>query len=352
MAKYKFALNSKNEIKSADEISNKPVNDVYYCLGCGNELTAKVNGQVKKPHFAHKLKMECNGETYLHNLGKQTFYQTYLKCLEHNEPFNITLTSSKVCRKFKPLILTNCNLGSTKKTFDLTDYFHEIKMEKRDGEFIPDLILYSTRNKTGKIYIEIAVTHFLSEAKELSGNKIIEIPLESELDVEKITTAHLTPKDAMFIGFNQSTTAVTDHECSCANMDFYGFFVFSSGKSILLYRTLSAHHHYIQQNHETIIYSNILYDNKVNNRESSDIRRNELFNFNENSGDIFIKQVRLSAERGVKIKNCFLCRYQGENWDYDGKKPIFCKGKKIKCTSNEAATCDWYKANAIPKSNL
>ena len=43
MAKYKFAFNSKNEVISADKIANKPVDDAYHCLGCGNELTAKVN---------------------------------------------------------------------------------------------------------------------------------------------------------------------------------------------------------------------------------------------------------------------------------------------------------------------
>ncbi|MCP3322958.1 hypothetical protein ACK33O_19525 [Aeromonas hydrophila] len=48
MAKYKFALNSNNETISADDIANKPVDDAYHCLGCGNELTAKVNGQIKK----------------------------------------------------------------------------------------------------------------------------------------------------------------------------------------------------------------------------------------------------------------------------------------------------------------
>ncbi|WP_429193164.1 competence protein CoiA family protein [Aeromonas salmonicida] len=352
MAKYKFALNSKDETVSAGDIANKPVDDVYHCLGCGNELTAKVNGQVKKPHFAHKVQIECSGETYLHNLGKQTFYQTYLKCLEHNEPFNITLISSRVCKKFRPLILTGCDIGSTKKIFDLTDYFHEVKMEKRDGQFVPDLMLYSTRNPADKIYIEIAVTHFLSEDKERSGNRIIEIPLENELDVEKISRAHLTPKDAMFIGFNQSTTAITDHECSCAQRNFYGFFVFSSGKAILLHRTLASLYYYIDQNRETIIYSNILYDRTSNDSEIYGVRREELFSSSENNGSIFIEQVKLSAERGVKIRNCFLCRYRGENWDYDGKNPIFCKGKKIKCTSNEAATCDWYKLDVTSQTKL
>lgn len=352
MAKYKFAFNSKNEVVSADDIANKPVDDAYHCLGCGNELTAKVNGQVKKPHFAHKVQIECSGESYLHNLGKQTFYQTYLHCLESNEPFNITLTSAKVCRKFRPLILTGCDLGETKKTFDLTDYFHKVVLEKKDGNFIPDLMLVSIKNPSDKIYIEIAVTHFMSDEKEFSGNKIIEIPLEFEADVSKISKAHLTPADAMFIGFNQSTTAIAENECSCSNKNFYGFFVFSSGKSILLYRTLSAHYYYMNQHHDSLIYSNIIYDRTLNIKSQLRTTSDELFNSSENSGTLFIEQVRLAASRGVKIRNCFLCSYKGENWDYDGSNPIFCKGKKFKCSSSQAAECDWYKVDAKYKTTF
>ena len=342
MAKYKFALNSKNQTISADDIAHKPVDDIYHCLGCGNELTAKVNGHTKQPHFAHKIQIECSGETYLHNLGKQTFYQTYVRCLEDNEPFNISLISTKVCRKYKPLLLTNCELGNTEKTYDLTDYYREIKIEKKDGNFIPDVTLCSSSNPAEKIYIEIAVTHFMSEEKESSGNRIIEIPLDDESDVEKISKAHLTSKDAMFIGFNQSTTAIADNECTCSNKKYYAFFVFTSGKAILQYSSLAAHYDYMNRNKGTIIYSNIIKDHKS--------KDDEIFNSTEHNGILFIEQVKLADERGIKIKNCFLCRYQGENWDYDRQYPIFCRGKKIKCQSNQAAKCDWYKPNHLTKN--
>jgi competence CoiA-like predicted nuclease len=59
----------------------------FICLGCDNILIAKVNGKIKQPHFAHKSIQECNGETYLHRLGKQVFFEVYQKCLEENEPF-------------------------------------------------------------------------------------------------------------------------------------------------------------------------------------------------------------------------------------------------------------------------
>lgn len=342
MAKYKFALNSKRQIISSDDIAHKPVDDIYHCLGCGNELIAKVNGYSKQPHFAHKIQIECNGETYLHNLGKQAFYKTYIDCLETNKPFNISLTSTKICHKYKPLLFTECELGSMEKTYDLTDYYREIKIEKKDGDFIPDVTLRSLSDPAEKIYVEIAVTHFISHEKEFSGNKIIEIPLDDESEVGKIYKAHLTANDAMFIGFKHSTTAITDSECTCSNKRFHAFFVFTSGKAILQHSSLAAHYDYMSRNKSTIIYANIIKDYK-----SMD---NEVFNSTENNGILFIEQAKLAGARGIKIKNCFLCRYQGENWDYDRQYPIFCRGKKIKCTSNQAATCDWYKPHHLAKN--
>lgn len=335
MANYKFALNSSGFVIQASDIANKPVSDTYKCLGCDNELIAKVNGSLREPHFAHKSKVECNGETYLHKLGKHTFYQKYNDCLSNNTPFNIKLSSTRLCKKFKPLLLTNCNLGSTEKTYDLTNYYSEINIEKRDESFIPDLLLSSRSNPNEKIYIEIAVTHFLSNEKENSNKKIIEITLEDESDISKITKGEITSEDALFINFNQSTTAISDSDCKCAHKPIFAFFVFNSGKALLQRESLTAAYEYMHRNKNSIIYSNLI------NQQT--IKENEILSNTEHSGALFVEQVKLAYERQVKIRNCYLCKYKGENWDYDRQNPIFCRGKKIKCTSNQAATCDWYK---------
>ena len=75
----------------------------YLIPAFGNQVLSKI----KKPHFAHKTVLECNGETYLHRLGKRAFFETYQKCLAENEPFYITFHVPKKCQKFK-----NPNLGN------------------------------------------------------------------------------------------------------------------------------------------------------------------------------------------------------------------------------------------------
>lgn len=335
MAKYQFAIDESGKTVNALDLAGRQISSKYICLGCDNELIAKVNGQVKKPHFAHKTTQECSGETYLHKLGKKIFFETYQQCLNEGSPFLVNLKFSKRCRKYKGMILKYCDLGHSNKDFDLTQYFTEILVEKRDGEFIPDLLLKRKDQPEEKIYIEIAVTHFLSSKKEESGRRIIEIPIETEEDIQKIQRARLTPEDVLFLGFNQTTQVVLDHECKCSFRQFFAFYVYDSGKSFLELNTLSGIHANLAKNKNRILYSNII--------EVDPDFENSLMAFGHAHGELFIRQIQIAYKKKVPVKNCFLCKYQGDNWDYTNNLPIFCKGKKIQCGSNEAAKCDWYK---------
>ncbi|MGK5737145.1 hypothetical protein [Acinetobacter junii] len=225
MARYQYAKNEHGEIVKAVDLVGQEEKSEYICLGCDNPLIAKVNGKIKKPHFAHKTVLECNGETYLHRLGKRAFFETYQKCLAENEPFYITFHVPKKCQKFKRTIRKHCDLGYIEKCFDLTNYFSQIQVEKRHDQFIPDLLLTRQNNAEDCIYIEIAVTHFLSEKKESSGKRIIEIPLDCEEDVEKIYRADLKPSDALFLGFNQESAPIVDADCKCMHKRYFLFLV-------------------------------------------------------------------------------------------------------------------------------
>lgn len=331
-------MNESDSVISANDIAGRPVIESYRCIGCGNSLIAKVNGEKMKPHFAHKIQVECSGESYLHKLGKLTFLETYKECLSLDKPFNIQLSLSKKCTKFAPHIIQDCRLGNFEKEFDLTNYFQEISIEKRDGQFIPDLLLISKKDPTTKIYIEIACTHFLSEEKEQSSNRIIEIPIETEDDLQKIRRACLNKDDALFIGFNQSAQAITESECHCANKICFGFIVYKNGKSNLEIGKLSHIHSRLRQVKSTSIYSTITLINSTDSSRELDT--------SEIGGRSFIEHVRIAAQRGVPIKNCYLCKYHGRNWDGLKGESIFCKTYKKTCGSNEAADCDRYRKDA------
>lgn len=260
MSKYKYASNSCNLVIFADDIAGKHVHESYTCIGCGNPMIARVNGELRKPHFAHKTQIECNGETYLHKLGKQVFFETYKKCLDSGEPFNITLNASKICKKMTSVTRKSCTVGEVEKTYDLTDYYQDISIEKKHGEFIADVLLSSKTHPDRKILIEIACTHFLSEKKSLSEHRIIEIPIDSEEDIEKIKKAHLSPSDAMFLGFNLNSETATDSECRCAGLNCHVFYVYKNGKARLETTQLLLASSNIEKTKSNLLYHNIILE--------------------------------------------------------------------------------------------
>ena len=67
-----------------------------------------------------------------------------------------------------------------------------------------------------------------------------------------------------------------------------------------------------------------------------------------NYSDIFKKGIATFSQQNLKVKNCFICRYHAENnsWQYFEDTtgvPIFCKFLKIKCNSNQAVSCEYFK---------
>ncbi|MEJ1382054.1 MAG: competence protein CoiA family protein [Candidatus Sedimenticola sp. (ex Thyasira tokunagai)] len=112
MVKYRYAKDESDGIVSAETLRGKNFIGEYTCIGCNKELIAKVNGKIMKPHFAHKADMGCNSETYLHILGKNIFYNTYLECVENNKSFTIELEHEQICSHYKDILANECDIGT------------------------------------------------------------------------------------------------------------------------------------------------------------------------------------------------------------------------------------------------
>lgn len=338
MIKYKYAYNSNGIIIDIEQLSidSHISNENFSCINCGNTLIPKLKGEGRSKHFAHKSKtIKCSRETYLHHLGKKIFYETYLKCLDENMSFIIEYSYPKICGKYKNLLKKKCNKGWLKKEDDLTINFDAIKFEKKEDDFIPDLLIYNTNNTDKKIYIEIAVTHFLSNKKKRSKNLIIEIPVESEKDIERIESRRITELNASFFNFDRTPAPVSDSECDCSKKMFYCLFVYDSGKCIM------KHEHLLTLEAERNKKGQIIKYSKIYNREQS------YYDDEPEPGMIFVNLVHQAHERGFYLKNCFLCKYSGENWDAFSKHGAYCKIDKKAYNSNKAVDCDKFR---LPKN--
>ncbi len=324
MIKYQYAYNSKGEITHVDTVEREEskAKELFVCISCGNELIPRL-GKIRKRHFTHKELINCSGETYLHNLGKKLFYQEYNFCVENNKPFYIEFYKKMICNKYESELKVVCNLGKETSKFNLTEYFTDITLEKREGSFIPDVMLISKNGKE-KIFIEIAVTHFSSELKISSDYRIIELEVEDETDLEVIKQ-HLISVNYPKVKFkNFRIKEITGHHCDNNCMNPFNLFVVTpDGKSRIFEWSLTEISNYLQR--EVLIFY--------------EITTNEDYNYSTK----YKWSVARAYASKVNIKNCFICRYHAQNKTMDASKnPIFCKFLRIICNSNEAAICKYF----------
>lgn len=333
MVQYRFARNSEDLIVDAKVLASGEhfEFETFTCLSCEKQLVAKVRGSIRQPHFAHHPGSDCQPETYLHKLGKQVFADEFLACLQTGEPFDIVVEHPKICRRFEEHLGSPCILNrSEEKVYDLTNYYNDVRLEKRDGEFIPDLLLTSKEFPDRKLYVKIAVTHFLSEKKSRSFEKIIEIPISSEEDLKKIRSRRLTGSEARFLNFTTPSEIQVDADCKCANKRAFAFIVFNSGKCFLEDSTLCDVASKSRPNQNSIENFRVIVADEDRYRPQS-------------ASFVFQEAVEHAADEGFPIKNCYLCTFQGDNFVKGQKTPIYCKRFKKKCKSDAAVNCDAYQ---------
>jgi len=316
--KYQYALDESRalDIGSDDVVRGKE----YTCLSCGNVLIP-VLGEIRQRHFRHKIQVDCSSETYLHNLAKRMFFQTYNECLNNSRPYFLEYcvpTHCNACKEYGP-----CETGHVLKCTDLTQHFKEISMESRDSEFIPDILL---KRGSETLYVEIAVTHFVEENKTSSGKRIIEISVNNENDVELITSCELSERDNRVSIRNFRLTPIDGNFANECRKTVNCFVLYSNGKSklgpltVLEYESLVVKGIYVEK---TPTYG----------------------------AEAFINKVAELHLKGMKIKNCWLCTFHCLHFR---TRDSYCQLlKKHLENKNQAVDCPKYKAkSSIPECGL
>ena len=160
------------------------------CAGCGADLVAN-HGKKKAWHFRHVSLANCSGgvETVIHKMAKTIFTDFSFFPLP---PKSITYEDMK-----EPFIKPGSKIIIT-----------SVDIEKAEKNFIPDITIYSTKGR--KLFIEIAVTHFIDSIKlgkiRDSDTSCIEINLsklkETDFDYQLLKDEILNTHNAKWI-FNR-----------------------------------------------------------------------------------------------------------------------------------------------------
>lgn len=184
---YRFAKDEDGNLVDANEFdpSERRIRKCY-CLSCGDPLIP-VLGYIRKRHFRHEADKPCNGETYLHVLGKMMLKKRW----NEEEHFYIHFFRIRERSCFR----SSCKLRSNECVQtdfdehayeDLKKFYQKCTVEKQitiDGEvFRADLLLEDKTDKYDPMMIEVCVSSPSSDKKKASGIRVIEFVINSEED--------------------------------------------------------------------------------------------------------------------------------------------------------------------------
>ena len=191
MLRYRYAWSdsSDEQKKRRVDVLNLEANGgKYTCMGCGKPMQSNVLGTVRGKYFSHApgyaIERNC-AETYLHIVAKNIFYWTFRERRQTGQPFYFPITLPYFCGPAAP----DCQPSSRREyqaLLNVIEIFDQIKVEKRHGAFIPDLLLSSTKSDQ-QLFVEIYVKSPCSPSKISAGIPILELPVKNETDLDRIS---------------------------------------------------------------------------------------------------------------------------------------------------------------------
>lgn len=184
--KYKYAFDEIGNIVSIEDFTKESSKlHTFKCIVCGGELRPRAIGSKhRRAHFYHKEVVSCNGETYLHKLGKLYIKQHF----DNSDKFCISYEVSKTCKEHNCNLRNyNCHKEHEINQVDLKKFYDTCTIETTIKGFVADLLLTNSKDTSiPPTLIEICVTHPCEEEKKESGLKIIEISIKTEKDIENL----------------------------------------------------------------------------------------------------------------------------------------------------------------------
>jgi len=341
MIKYRYALDIRENLIDILNLERSTLDKSvkFFSIDFKQELIPRL-GEIRAKHFSHKSDVTISGsnETYLHALGKKVFFEEYSKCLINKTSYNIRYYTRKYCNRLQNEFNTICELEPESKIFDLTKYYKEIIIEKKNGEFIPDLLLRNPNTKQ-IIYIEIAVTHNSSDKKKNSGHRIIEFSIKEENDIQQMIDFGKNGYSEIADYYNFKQKKEIGAFCTKGNciQEFNFFSILENGKCNLVI---------LKENEIPLAIEKYKKNSIWNLIESYDYKFFEqIYSAKKIHSDLFFNYIARAYTQRKNVRNCYICRYHARNssWEYRTKNPIFCKFQKIECHSDEAITCKYYR---------
>ena len=334
---YPYADVGASELLHISKVNQDNRKDFKYtCPYCKNTLRPRLSRGSRRSHFAHNPGECCDQDRYIHSTAERLLKEKW----DRNEPFEITFGVRTICNRHATCFYSQAYkhqcFFQKPETFDLKKHYSTCLVEKKYGEFIPDLCLIDESGKHEPIFIEIWSTHKNSEKKAESDYQIIEIRLRTVADLEELPKRPITESET--VKFSHFKTRKREPNAT-------------DGLELMKY-TLYADSLKSYVDTKSVSCSN--YNTKHHGKAVLEIvgAKNDFYTVNH-----FRKYCNaIAVEKGNDIRSCYLCRQYGDVkstsvWDAElcrftepergCRRDI--KGQGIiQCKPDDAKTCDHF----------
>lgn len=330
-----YALDSSGNIVYIQAAN--PDKEAFFCLHCYQQMVAK-QGKVRQWHFAHKvLSPNCSYESYLHSLAKFLILQK----LRSEQSFRIEITApfscanKETCLWYEDSCKEPCKWTGY-KNFDLKKFYNTFEVESAYDNFRADILLSNSIKKFAPVFIEIYVSHPCEQQKIDSGNKIIELKINSEDDIKSIVDSSIITEDGNRIRFYNFNPP---EEASGPPPHLKPLLKFSVYESLKMYCSYTDCLNFTQHNRKAIF----------------ELTLDTSFNFSSKTS-LYDYGALVLYEHDNTFQVCNLCRYHrtrdmlcDDLWDTElDWRPIFCcLYKKLGINKyrdpSDARTCSAYR---------
>ena len=296
---YSYANNSSGDLI---HVSTAQRNEKYFCPICG-ELMNPHMGKVRRWHFAHKNVGNCSYESYLHKLAKIRISQAFLS----SEHFLLSYNAKAICSYECPFINSPKCVGEKQVEFDLRRYYDTCEIEATYHQYRADLLLTSSTNpKTPPILLEIMVTHKCTEDKINEGVRIIEIPIQSEEQIDNIVSnCTLTGVRGEYCNYNYSNDR---------NITLYNF---NKEESFDPIDRFDGYEDCVGRKSTIVFWLNRQGQFRTFDCHCYEVSKMLPLNVHYYITEIatpFKEIFQEFSKRGVKIRNCFLCKFSKQDF--------------------------------------
>jgi hypothetical protein len=324
LIQYRYAIeNSTARVVDISAVAHRDAAG-YTCPGCDRPLVARL-GVRNRHHFAHKAENpDCAFETYLHIVAKCILYYNIDHRIALREPFYLLGRQTLECGEcMKRGMRNKCGLEVLPYEINLLREDSTIAMEQPWRGYRPDLLLSSGAES---IAIEIEVHHPCEVEKLLAFEKVVELRLRSEDQLEYLYGNSINPKeiDSRLRGIGVQKRTVDLPSGELCEKQVVVFSVSSFGKARYIDTTIAN----LQEIRKRSAFS----------KEYAD----EVAAANTIKADVL---EALAA--GVSVKDCHLCQHRVAQHATDSIRPraVLCGKHNYTFSSNEAEICRYFESD-------